>query len=93
MLLTADTKDNRRRRPPLSAFTALLLTLMITDVVLLLILTYGVVFPSRMKIADPAASPDTSTYDESAKLSPIPKVALKKHRRSKPYPAVLLNQR
>src|SRR5512142_2935006 len=91
MLARKEQKVKPRRLPPLSAFSKAILSLVIADVVLLLVLTYGSVFPSRIKITipDPEQQQPDSYYDSSAKVSPFPKAAPKRHRGS-PYPALLV---
>lgn len=48
-----------------------MLSLIITDVLLLLFMTYGYAFPSRIPLPDPRQPLPSYEYDNSAKTSPF----------------------
>lgn len=77
---------------PLSGFGRTLVILVIADVALLLFLTWGWIFPSRMNLPEPEAQQPASYYDYTAKISPLPKAAPKRKRHSgRQYSALLVN--
>lgn len=60
-----------RRRPPMSRYTRTMLGLLLLDAVLVLFLTFGAVFPSRLRIPDSAEAFPETFYNFSAKRSPF----------------------
>ena len=60
-----------RRRAPMSNFTKTLLGLTFVNALLVLFLSFGAVFPSRVSLADPADALPNNFYDYSAKASPF----------------------
>lgn len=95
-LIETETGKKRTRRVPLSDFSKMLLSLVIADVVLVLVLTYGSVFPSREKMPPIEKAQVAQSYDESTKMSPFMKatrVKPKSRRQGRQYTALLMNER
>lgn len=64
-----DTKQIRR--PPMSRYTRTILSLLVADAILVLFLTFGAVFPSRLAIPDAGEAWPEEFYDYTAKVSPL----------------------
>lgn len=59
------------RKPPMSRYTRTILSLLVADAVLVLFLTFGAVFPSRLAIPDAGEAWPEEFYDYTAKVSPL----------------------
>lgn len=57
----------------MSRFTRTVLSLLIVDIGLILFLTFGAAFPSRIAVPDPTVAQPDDFYDYSAKASPVGK--------------------
>jgi hypothetical protein len=68
---TVATNQAIKRRPPMSRFTRTLFGCVIADAALVLFLTFGYVFPSRISVHDPDQAMPEAYYDYSAKISPV----------------------
>jgi hypothetical protein len=59
------------KRPPMSRYTRTVLSLAVADAILVLFLTFGAVFPSRLSIPDAGDAMPEEFYDYTAKISPF----------------------
>jgi hypothetical protein len=75
-------------RPPMSWFSRTVLGLVIVNACLVLFLTFGAVFPSRLSVSELGSGMPDSFYDHSAKSSPFHVTKKPKQRRPTPIPVI-----